>query len=46
MRLLAAKMRRSWTMTRYFGPQNFDDMIRRVREVDAKETEDAQAPEA
>lgn len=46
MRLLAAKMRRSWTMTRYFGPQNFEDMIRRVREVDAKETEDAQAPEA
>lgn len=32
MRLLTTKMRRSWTMTRYFGPGNFDGMIQRLKE--------------
>ena len=32
MLLLTGKMRRSWTMTRYFGPENFDEMLRKVKE--------------
>ena len=33
MQLLSQKMRRSWTMTRFFGPGRFDDMMARAADT-------------
>lgn len=30
MQLLGHKMRRSWTMSRFFGPEGFDAMMARA----------------
>ncbi|CAJ1406967.1 unnamed protein product [Effrenium voratum] len=51
MRLLSAKMRQSWTMTRYFGPGDFDELVRRARESNSeapqtKGSEENEASEA
>ncbi|CAK9011461.1 unnamed protein product [Durusdinium trenchii] len=40
MQLLASKMRKSWTMTRHFGPGNFHEMLERLESSETSETEE------
>ncbi|CAE7706074.1 F8H, partial [Symbiodinium pilosum] len=44
MRLLEARMRRSWTMTRYFGPANLEEVVNKVR-LQSQQKETGEPPD-